>query len=110
MKEEFPHCSTDRNAARDFPAGISPLASALRQREVPALRGHTRCYAPAFQERKNGASILSLEAAVQEHREAKQSLIHLLLTGAASPHSPLGVSSCSAQCRRGQGMKAPVEP
>lgn len=65
---------------------------------------------PRFPGEENGASILSLEAAVQEHGEAKQSLIHLLLTGAASPHSPLGVSSCSAQCRRGQGMKAPAEP
>ena len=55
-------------------------------------------------------SILSLQAAVREHGEAERSLIQLLLPGAASQCSPLGVSSCSAQSRRGQGMEAPVEP
>lgn len=28
VKEEFPHCFTDKNATRDFPAGISPPAHA----------------------------------------------------------------------------------
>ena len=65
---------------------------------------------PRFPGMENGASILSLEAVVHEHREAEWSLICLLLTGAASQCSVLGVSSCSAQCRRGQGMEAPAEP
>lgn len=50
----------------------------------------------------------SLRAGVPEHGEAEQPLIHLLLTGAASQCSSLGVSSHSAQCRSGQGVKAPV--
>lgn len=65
---------------------------------------------PRFPGMENGASILSLKAVVCEHREADWSLICLLLTGAASQCSLLGVSSCSAQCRRGQGMEAPAEP
>lgn len=102
---QLPNRSFSITPQTEMPLRISLLAFPSLCSAADGAPSDGTCCAPAFQEWK-----LSLRAGVPEHGKAEQSLIHLLLTGAAGQSLPMRVSSHSAQCRRGQGVKAPVSP